>query len=669
MRNDYDIERNNPLAWTSRQVRIRLQRAAPEKPKVAHLYALLVGIDQYPSLPPLAGCVNDVVAVEEFLNGRVDHSLAQMEITTLLDQEATRENVISQFENIASKVEENDTLLFFFAGYGSQEPAPAEFRAEETDSLNETIVLFDSRMGRGTDLADKEIATLLEQVTSKGAHVVVVSDCSHNDNTEAITAENCRVAPRYPRIRPITSYILPGTFQSASSKSSSSYSGIVFPVPDYYSLSAVSGQEAAKEIFINGKVQGIFTATLLETLRSSSDISYRDLITRLKTRMAQRTSGQVPMFDFFGNREEAAHVLNGLLQLEMTGIQMTWDKSQWIVNRGLSHGFRGEGIEGETMILAVYSQHDIFFEKPLGEAEVISVENGFCVVNTGNLSLSPGEPYRIRVVNVPVLPVKIHFSGEEEQAITLKKAFLSSREAIYLKEVNEPPLADYQIVAEPGRFSILRPSDRREKPLLPPVDGSGYEAALESIRQINHIARWRQILELSNPGSGLENDSIRLEIFPVEGDTPISGETLTYASWEQGVGFRVKLINQAPRRLYVSLLFLAGSFEISSQFLPESAVWLEPGEEVWALDGNPFRAVVNEQLIKEGVFEVQEIFKLIYAADTFNPRSLEQAGIEEIQQPVRGLKETGSSFLLFAGRTVYFDWNTKEVPLTVRMER
>lgn len=63
-----------------------------------NIYALLVGIDEYVSpVTPLKGCVNDITAVKEYLEGRLLTDGYQLHLRTLFNQEATRQAIIDGF--------------------------------------------------------------------------------------------------------------------------------------------------------------------------------------------------------------------------------------------------------------------------------------------------------------------------------------------------------------------------------------------------------------------------------------------------------------------------------------------------------------------------------------------------------------------------------------------
>jgi len=146
------------------------------------LYALLVGIDRYPEpIPRLYGCVNDIKRMQEYLQGRHDDSAFRLDLAApLLDQQATRQAVIDEFQNHLGKAMKGDVALFYYSGHGSQERAPEEFWHLEPDRLDETIVCWDSRQSGHHDLADKELAYLIEKVARNGAHVVVILDSCHS---------------------------------------------------------------------------------------------------------------------------------------------------------------------------------------------------------------------------------------------------------------------------------------------------------------------------------------------------------------------------------------------------------------------------------------------------------------------------------------------------------
>ena len=131
-----------------------------------NIYALLVGIDEYIApVPPLKGCVNDIMAIAEYLQGRVASVGYQLHLRTLLNEEATRNAIADGFRQHLCQATSEDVAFFYFAGHGSQERSPQEFWTLEPDRLDETLVCYDSRSDGGWDLADKELAKLIAEVS------------------------------------------------------------------------------------------------------------------------------------------------------------------------------------------------------------------------------------------------------------------------------------------------------------------------------------------------------------------------------------------------------------------------------------------------------------------------------------------------------------------------
>lgn len=81
--------------------------------------ALLVGINQYPQLPALAGCVNDVELQRELLLYRF--GFQAQDVLVLTDGQATRQNIETAFvEHLVKQAKPGDAVIFHFSGYGSQ---------------------------------------------------------------------------------------------------------------------------------------------------------------------------------------------------------------------------------------------------------------------------------------------------------------------------------------------------------------------------------------------------------------------------------------------------------------------------------------------------------------------------------------------------------------------
>src|SRR5207244_9439081 len=85
------------------------------RPQYEHSWALVIGINQYLHLGPLAIACADAESVTEVLVGELGFPKENVHI--LLDCDATKANIMERFLAL-DKICPNDRLLVFFAGHG-----------------------------------------------------------------------------------------------------------------------------------------------------------------------------------------------------------------------------------------------------------------------------------------------------------------------------------------------------------------------------------------------------------------------------------------------------------------------------------------------------------------------------------------------------------------------
>ena len=95
------------------------QKAIPSLYRAS--WALLVGVNKYPHLPPrfqLNYAVNDVDALAQLLIEEFD--FPKNNITVLKDEQATQKHILDQLSNLADtkRIGKDDRVLVFFSGHG-----------------------------------------------------------------------------------------------------------------------------------------------------------------------------------------------------------------------------------------------------------------------------------------------------------------------------------------------------------------------------------------------------------------------------------------------------------------------------------------------------------------------------------------------------------------------
>ncbi len=75
-----------------------------------------VGISEYDEFPNLYNAVKDVTDVGELLVE--DYGFLPEHAVTLFNDQATKENIINKLDEFVERVDEEDSLLVYFAGHG-----------------------------------------------------------------------------------------------------------------------------------------------------------------------------------------------------------------------------------------------------------------------------------------------------------------------------------------------------------------------------------------------------------------------------------------------------------------------------------------------------------------------------------------------------------------------
>ncbi|WP_028584786.1 caspase family protein [Desulfogranum mediterraneum] len=140
--------------------------------------ALLIGIDRYANVRPLRGAVNDVKRVHSFLTDRLRFPEGQIKV--LLNQEASRKNILASLDSwLVAGSEAGDRIFFYYSGHGYFQP---DLDGDEQDRVDETLVSYDSLRREDSSIekmvSDDEIGRVLEALADR--QVVVVIDSCHS---------------------------------------------------------------------------------------------------------------------------------------------------------------------------------------------------------------------------------------------------------------------------------------------------------------------------------------------------------------------------------------------------------------------------------------------------------------------------------------------------------
>ncbi|MBD2212161.1 caspase family protein [Nostoc linckia FACHB-104] len=616
-----------------------------------NLYALLVGIDDYISpVRPLKGCVNDIFAIKAYLEGRVATDGYQLHLHTLLNEEATREAVIKGFGDHLCQADSEDVALFYFAGHGGQQDSPEAFWELEPDRMDEILVCYDydsQNCEDGWGLADKELATLIAKVDQKNPHIVIILDCCHSGTGtrgDLVTDTAVRKSSIDRRKRPLKSFIFPEedikNLSAASPNPEVNPSGWTLPKGKHIVLSACRDSELAKEYNGEGQHRGAFSYFLLDTLqKANGSLTYRDLFKRTNALVRSKLTDQSPQIEATNLKDLDQPFLGGAIAPATPYFTVSYHKDRgWAIDGGAVHGIP-QPTGGKTTLLALFP----FETSPeqlrqlsaaIGSAEVKNVLPQLSTVGSEDIEkLNPETTYKAVIISLPLPPKGILMAGDAEGielARTALQKINSGQPSLYVAEVTTVEAAEFKLLARDRQYLISRPAD--ERPLVAQIQGYSDASAMQAIQRLEHMARWTNIAELSNPAkSRIQPGAVQMSLFQGEQELQEAQIRLEYqlknGKWEQPT-FRVKLKNTSNESLYCALLDLTDQYAVDASLFDGGGVWLASGEETWALGGKLIYAKVPKELWEQGITEKKDLLKLIVSTAEFDATLLEQGKLD-----------------------------------------
>ena len=124
-------------------------------------WALIIGINSYQNVDPLAYAVDDAEAVNDILIRK--YGFKEENIRLITDDEATKDNIMNGFQEILLGAEEKDRIVVFYAGHGATYPLPdggdmGYLIPVEGDASKEKIFLTSISMSTMEELANMSAA-------------------------------------------------------------------------------------------------------------------------------------------------------------------------------------------------------------------------------------------------------------------------------------------------------------------------------------------------------------------------------------------------------------------------------------------------------------------------------------------------------------------------------
>lgn len=200
--------------------------------KGVQLWALVVGVGAYTSVPALQFTRSDAEAIAVFLKSNRGGEIMDDHLFLLLDQQATRQNVLKRLQWIYQKADQDDIILLYFSGHG----LPGSFLPYDFD-------------GYKNALHYSEMQQIMKD--SKTPHQLVILDACHAGSM---------LQRKSPSAQPIN-------FYSAFAQTEGGTAFLLSSRSDEISLEDRSLR------------QGIFSYYVLKGLKGEADSDANDVVT------------------------------------------------------------------------------------------------------------------------------------------------------------------------------------------------------------------------------------------------------------------------------------------------------------------------------------------------------------------------------------------------------
>ena len=615
-----------------------MDKIISHKPK---LYALIVGINEYNEnillagkkvkFPKLYGCVSDADKVDKYLKAETSFEIS---IKLLADHNATKSEIVRQFNEHLGKASKEDTVLFYFSGHGTQEFADKSIFKSETDNRLESIACYFTKSTDDFLLADKELRWLIYKLSQRKPHIVTIFDCCHSgDNTRngyllkesfANVIEK-RAAFVFPQ-RNWNQFIFSKEIDKNDFLQLSDTE--LLPEGKHYNLSACESDESAVEI----SGEAVFTRALLNVLKiSGGDITYYSLNSRIRQYM-RNVYEQNPKI-YVANEDRTDLFCNFLNKpfdksKNAFGELIFNENSGWLLNLGAIHG-----ISKKIGPLKVYDPDDQTLSL-FGTIELVNVDSSEVSIK-GNTDRH--KVYRTNIEGITGEKLRIHFATDNGELADKARIFdiLSKDPKEFIIPEDDEKKSQYVLRFLNGKYYLTYPFDTY-RPLAIPVLESDQKVAAKISSIVNHIANWEFLKNLSN---GKENiipeTDLKVEI--AIGNSPTNYQTIKNGTsvdidldlkdgkWSNSIS--VRLTNNSKRNLYCCVLYLQSNFACYSRYLSPSVKMLSPGEivELKYKDSSLLKIGLDKVMKWYNWNEQKDYLKFIISTDNFDSTLLDFA--------------------------------------------
>ena len=235
----------------------------PEIKNTKNNSALLIGINYFGTDNELYGCINDTNSIKSLIS-----SYNFQKISILTDnneKKPTRNNILEEFKNLLINSQSGDVLLFFYSGHGSY---ILDKNNNEKTGKDQLIVPCDLN-----EILDDELKNIIQLNLKKDVTLIALFDCCHSGS------------------------ILDLKYQYMDSLENNKFTENINETETNGNVIMISGCsdiQTSADATINNKNQGAMTWAFLEAFKSEQNITWRNLLIKMRSLLKQSKFSQLP---------------------------------------------------------------------------------------------------------------------------------------------------------------------------------------------------------------------------------------------------------------------------------------------------------------------------------------------------------------------------------------
>jgi len=225
--------------------------------------ALLIGINYTGTDNELFGCINDTNSINSLISKYNFRKICILTDNT--EKKADRNNILSEFKNLLTNSKSGDVLLLFYSGHGSYILDKNNNEATGNDQL---IVPCDLN-----EIIDDELNNIIQLNLKKDVTLIALFDCCHSGSILDL---------KYQYMDSLDN----NNFTENINESETTGNVIM--------ISGCSDVQTSSDATINNKNQGAMTWAFLEAFKSEKNITWRNLLIKMRDLLQKSNFSQKP---------------------------------------------------------------------------------------------------------------------------------------------------------------------------------------------------------------------------------------------------------------------------------------------------------------------------------------------------------------------------------------